>query len=213
MRRRDSHISCLLVPDRWAWFAIPESVQDKRSLMSQTVLNPFKNVTILFRTRLFMMLAACVILNVLCACGRLSCRLLTVLLLFFSSPQATCTDGVRDVFIYFLIDLYNLTGNEISTLLIAIGISSFVVQGILIRPLVAGVGHRKALWVGLGASLANMALFWLVQSRLVVLLQVSTLMALGAVVFPTVCSIKSINVDSHEQGLVQGALCTSRFVV
>ena len=156
-----------------------------------------------------MLIGLTVVFNVravLC-CAALRC-VVAMPLTLAPAPQSACTDGVRDLLLYFLMDVYNLNPNSLAMVLITVGVSCFIVQGFLIRPLKAVLPYKGLLLLGIGASLLDMVLFIAVKSELSVYLQMGLLLSLGQVTFPAVCAISSLHVSEHEQGTVQGALCT-----
>ena len=95
---------------------------------------------------------------------------------------------------------------NLSFVLMLIGISGVIVQGGLIKPLTIWLGHKGLLLLGLSCTAVSNLMFVLVRIEWVLYLQLSVALSLGLVTFPAVSSIKSINVTPKEQGQVQGAL-------
>lgn len=100
---------------------------------------------------------------------------------------------------------------EVGVVLAAIGIASVIVQGVLIGPVIHGLGERRTLLVGLGFGAAGFAIYGMARTGPEFLLGVP-LMALWGLAGPAAQSIMTQGVAGCEQGRLQGALNAVRGV-
>lgn len=106
---------------------------------------------------------------------------------------------------YYMAEKFQWGGREIGWSLTAVGISSMIVQGALVGPIVARLGERRAALLGLGVmtigctgfALANVG--WMIY----VLIFAS---ALGGVTGPALRTIMSTRVPENQQGELAGAI-------
>jgi len=89
----------------------------------------------------------------------------------------------------------------------AVGFSAVVVQGLLVRPIVARLGERRAVLVGFSIGTAAFAGYGLAPNG-IVLVAVIVVGALGGIAGPAVQAIIAGVVPSRDQGKVQGGLAS-----
>jgi DHA1 family tetracycline resistance protein-like MFS transporter len=93
--------------------------------------------------------------------------------------------------------------------LVAVGVTSIVVQALAIGPIVKRLGERRALYFGVGAGLFAFALYALAWAPWVVFLAIAC-GGLWGVWNAAFQSMLSRSVDASEQGQLQGALASMR---
>ncbi len=93
---------------------------------------------------------------------------------------------------------------QVGLTLALVGVGSMIVQGGLIRPVVARIGERRAFAVGLVFGAAGLAIYALAPTGPIFLLGVPV-MALWGLANPSAQSIMSQHVSPSEQGTLQGA--------
>ena len=86
-----------------------------------------------------------------------------------------------------------------------VGITSAIVQGGLVRPIIARIGERKAIILGTSVSTMAFLGYGLVPQGWMILV-VIVLGSLGGITGPAIQSLVASRVDSSQQGKVQGAL-------
>ena len=86
-----------------------------------------------------------------------------------------------------------------------VGITAAIVQGGLVRPIIAKIGERKAIILGTSVSAVAFLGYGLAPAGWMILV-VIVFGALGGITGPAVQSLVAAQVDSSEQGKVQGAL-------
>jgi MFS transporter, DHA1 family, tetracycline resistance protein len=91
--------------------------------------------------------------------------------------------------------------------LTVLGVLTAFVQGVAIRPLLARLGERRAIVVGLSASVASFTLYALVPAGWM-MLPVMAIGSLGGIAGPALQGLISRSVSDAEQGGVQGALAS-----
>jgi DHA1 family tetracycline resistance protein-like MFS transporter len=86
-----------------------------------------------------------------------------------------------------------------------VGLMAAIVQGFLIRPIIAALGERRTLKLGLLIStLTFLAYGWATEGWMILCIIIFG--AFGGVTGPAIQCIVANHVDSSEQGKVQGAL-------
>jgi DHA1 family tetracycline resistance protein-like MFS transporter len=94
---------------------------------------------------------------------------------------------------------------QVGLSLMVVGVAMALVQGVLVRAVVPRLGEKRALLFGLAMGVLAQAGFGLAD-RGWVLLAVIPLLSLGGLAGPAVQAIISREVESNEQGEIQGAL-------
>jgi MFS transporter, DHA1 family, tetracycline resistance protein len=88
-----------------------------------------------------------------------------------------------------------------------LGVLTAFVQGVAIRPLLARLGERRAIVLGLSSSVASFTLYALVPDGWM-MLPVMVVGSLGGIAGPALQGLISRTVSDAEQGSVQGALAS-----
>ncbi|MGB8816601.1 MAG: TCR/Tet family MFS transporter [Rhizobiaceae bacterium] len=99
---------------------------------------------------------------------------------------------------------YGWLEREVGLVLAAVGVAAMIVQGGLIRPVVAKIGERAALLFGLACGAAGFAIYGWAPSGALFLAGVPV-MALWGFAQPSVSALMSARVAADEQGKLQGA--------
>ncbi len=101
---------------------------------------------------------------------------------------------------------YRYTWNErdVGLVLAAVGVCAMLVQGGLVRPVVARVGERAALLFGLSAGALGFAIYGFAPTGSMFLLGIPV-MALWGFAQPSMTAMMSKRVHADEQGKLQGA--------
>lgn len=121
--------------------------------------------------------------------------------LFFSIAQR----GLETVFVLYTDYRYGWGPRENGLALALVGVMAAVVQGGLVRPLVARLGERRTVLLGLSISTLGFVGYGL-ASQGWMLLAVIAFASLGAVAGPAIQGLVAGTVPSSEQGTVQGTL-------
>lgn len=121
--------------------------------------------------------------------------------LFFSLAQR----GLETVFVLYTDYRYGWGPRENGLALALVGVMAAVVQGGLVRPLVARLGERRTVLLGLSISTLGFVGYGL-ASQGWMLLAVIAFASLGAVAGPAIQGLVAGTVPSSEQGTVQGTL-------
>lgn len=122
-----------------------------------------------------------------------------VSILFWTAHQV-----LPSVFVLYSGWRWGWTPTQVGIAMAFVGISSVIVQGGLVRPVVKRIGERKALLVGLTASAAAYAIYGLANSPKIYCLGIP-LGALGGFYGPSIMSLMTRLVSRKEQGELQGA--------
>lgn len=99
---------------------------------------------------------------------------------------------------------YGWSEMQVGLMLAGVGACSMVVQGLLVKPVVARLGERRALALGLAFGAAGFAIHGLATDGVVFLVGIPV-MALWGLANPALQSLMSRRVSSAEQGQLQGA--------
>ncbi|MDZ7706987.1 MAG: TCR/Tet family MFS transporter [Trueperaceae bacterium] len=121
--------------------------------------------------------------------------------LFFSLAQR----GLETVFVLYTDYRYGWGPRENGLALALVGVMAAVVQGGLVRPLVARLGERRTIVAGLAVSMLGFVGYGL-ASQGWILLVVIAVASLGAVAGPAIQGLIAGTVSATEQGSVQGTL-------
>jgi DHA1 family tetracycline resistance protein-like MFS transporter len=113
--------------------------------------------------------------------------------------------SLPSVFVLYADYRYGWSTREVGYTLAAVGVSSAIVQGGLVGPLVARLGERRALIVGLLSGAIGFVVYGLAPTGRVFLIGVP-IMALWGLYGPSAQSLMTRRVGQSEQGQLQGAL-------
>ena len=125
--------------------------------------------------------------------------LATVNFLYYLSHQV-----LQSVFVLYVGYRYDWSARAVGLTLAAIGIGSVIVQGGLVRPVVARIGDRRALFLGLVFGTIGFALWGLAPTG-ILFLAVIPLGALMGFYGPAAQGLMTHRVSVSEQGQLQGA--------
>lgn len=125
--------------------------------------------------------------------------LATVNFLYYLSHQV-----LQSVFVLYVGYRYNWSARAVGLTLAAIGIGSVIVQGGLVRPVVARIGDRRALFVGLVFGTIGFACWGLAPTGILFLaaIPIGSLMGFYG---PAAQGLMTHRVSASEQGQLQGA--------
>ena len=112
--------------------------------------------------------------------------------------------SLQAVFVLYGIYRYGWDATTIGLTLAGYGACSAVVGGLLVRPVVARLGERRTLLIGLGCGVAGFAVLGLAPTSLIVWLGLPILPLLG-LSGPAAQAIMTRLVPANEQGRLQGA--------
>lgn len=125
--------------------------------------------------------------------------LATVNFLYYLSHQV-----LQSVFVLYVGYRYNWSARAVGLTLAAIGIGSVIVQGGLVRPVVARIGDRRALFVGLVFGTIGFACWGLAPTG-ILFLAVIPIGSLMGFYGPAAQGLMTHRVSASEQGQLQGA--------
>ena len=125
--------------------------------------------------------------------------LATVNFLYYLSHQV-----LQSVFVLYVGYRYNWSARAVGLTLAAIGIGSVIVQGGLVRPVVARIGDRRALFVGLVFGAIGFACWGLAPTG-ILFLAVIPIGSLMGFYGPAAQGLMTHRVSASEQGQLQGA--------
>jgi DHA1 family tetracycline resistance protein-like MFS transporter len=116
-------------------------------------------------------------------------------------------DSLPSVWAYYTMEKFKWTSSQVGVSLAVVGLSGALVQGLLIGPLVARLGERRAVHIGYwiySAGFMGLAFApngWLLCAVLVPF-------ALSGIAGPALNSIMSAQVSADAQGELQGAIAS-----
>ena len=99
---------------------------------------------------------------------------------------------------------YNWQERDVGLVLAFVGVCAMVVQGGLVRPVVAKIGERAAMLSGLAAGAIGFAMYGYAPTGAMFLIGVPV-MALWGFAQPSMSALMSARVEADEQGKLQGA--------
>lgn len=177
-------VSAALALVNWlyGYFVLPESLPPhKRSSFTVGKANPFGTVG---RLRAYPIIAG-----------------LTLSFLCFSLAQR----GLENVWV--LYTGHRFGWNEMTNGLVLglVGITAAIVQGGLVRPVIARIGERKAILAGTAVSAVSFCCYGFASEGWMMLV-IIVFGSLGGIAGPAIQSLVAGEVDSSEQGKIQGAL-------
>jgi DHA1 family tetracycline resistance protein-like MFS transporter len=108
------------------------------------------------------------------------------------------------VFVLYASHRYGWDERAVGLALAGVGVCAAIVQGGLVRPIVARAGERRTMLLGLACGAAGLAIFGLAPTGLIFCLGVPV-MALWGLMGPSVQALMSQRVSPREQGQLQGA--------
>lgn len=114
-------------------------------------------------------------------------------------------DSLPTTFVLYTNYRYRWNEWTVGLVLGAVGAASLVVQGGLVGRIVAALGERRSLAVGLGCGAASMAVYGFAPTGMLFLLGIP-LTALYGLSRPSLQSLMTRRVDPSEQGQLQGAI-------
>ena len=168
----------------WGLFVLPESLpQDKRVPFAWRNANPLGALKLLRSHPMLTGLAGCYFLMSL-AHGVL--------------PSTT---------VLYMHYRYGWDTRAVGILLAGVGISSLVVQGFLVKPMVGWLGEPRAVALGLTFGAAGFAIYGLATTGPIFWIGVPV-MALWGIATPSLQTLMTRSVDATEQGRLQGALAS-----
>ncbi len=166
----------------YGFLVLPESLpKEKRSSFSIKKANPFGSIR---RLRAYPLVAG-----------------LAVVFLCLSFAQR----GLENVWVLYTAYRYDWSEMSNGLVLGLVGIMAVIVQGGLVRPIIARIGERKAIILGTTVSAIAFLGYGLAPAGWMILV-VIVFGALGGITGPAIQSLVASQVDSSEQGKVQGAL-------
>lgn len=166
----------------YGYFVLPESLPlEKRSSFTLSKANPFGTIG---RLRAYPIISG-----------------LTIAFVCMSLAQR----GLENVWV--LYTGFKFGWNEMTNGLVLglVGVTAAIVQGGLVRPIIARIGERKAIVVGTTISSVAFLCYGLASEGWMLPL-IIIFGSLGGITGPAIQSIIAGEVDSSEQGKVQGAL-------
>jgi DHA1 family tetracycline resistance protein-like MFS transporter len=167
-------------------FVLPESLKaEHRSRFSWRRANPLGSLGLLKRSPVMLGLAA-------------------VLVLGYLSQQS-----LQNVYVLYADYRYHWTDRSVGLSLAAVGIFSGLYGAVLVKPLVAKIGERNALAVGLVCGAAGYCMIGASTTGVLLLCGIPVL-NLMSVTWPSAQSIMSREVTPSEQGQMQGAIQSLR---
>ncbi|WP_428661199.1 TCR/Tet family MFS transporter [Reyranella sp.] len=170
-----------LINAGFGWFVLPESLPpEKRMAFTWKRANPVGSFRLLAAHRELLGLAA---VNFL---GQLAHQVLPAIFVLYAAYR------------------YGWGETNVGLTLAFVGVCSAVVQGALVGPVVARLGERATLLLGLLCGALGMAIYGLAPTGLLFLAGVPT-MALWGLSGPAIMGLMSRLVSPSEQGQLQGA--------
>ena len=113
--------------------------------------------------------------------------------------------SLPSVFVLYAGYRYGWGPREVGYTLAGVGVASAIVQGALVGPIVARIGERRALTIGLLAGAVGFAIYGLAPTGMIFIIGVP-IMAIWGLYGPSAQSLMSRRVGEQEQGKLQGAL-------
>jgi len=145
------------------------------------ITRPFIELSILNRNSFFRMIAA---------------------LAFFTGMV---TSGDQVLLIYYLEDQMAFDAKDVSIMFLIIGITGIFVQVVVMKPLNDHVGEKMVVALSFVAGMIVNLLYGVARHKSTIFLAL-LISGFSNMSFPTISAIKANNVESSEQGRIQGAL-------
>jgi MFS transporter, DHA1 family, tetracycline resistance protein len=115
------------------------------------------------------------------------------------------------VWVLYAMYRFGWTQSQVGTSLAVVGISSIVVSGVLVGPVVKALGERRALLTGLFFGALGFAMYGLAAGTTMFLLAI-LVNSLWSLAYPTSQALMTQRVAPSEQGELQGAIGSLRGV-
>jgi DHA1 family tetracycline resistance protein-like MFS transporter len=144
-------------------------------------LRPFKELSILNRNRLFQLLSA---------------------LAFFSGMSASAD---QTLLIYYAEDYLSFNDHDVAVLFMLMGVLGIIVQGFCLKALTDCLGERTVVVISFVSGAIKNAMYALSSTKECII-AAAAIGSLANMSFPTISAMKANNVNSSEQGRIQGAL-------
>ncbi|GMH74323.1 hypothetical protein TrLO_g3202, partial [Triparma laevis f. longispina] len=156
--------------------------EEAKSVWYRIFLSPLLSMKVLTRTKLF----------------RILCPIIIIVQMVNESTQTL-------LLYYITTDPLCFTQTDMSILMVTIGLTGMLIQGLFLRPLVQCMGEKKLLFLSSIAGTVHALMYAFAEDKPLIfggaLLVCFTLLSL-----PTVSAIKSNNATDLEQGQIQGAI-------
>jgi DHA1 family tetracycline resistance protein-like MFS transporter len=107
--------------------------------------------------------------------------------------------------IYYIENQMHFNDKDVSVFFLVLGAVSLFTQGILLAPLTARIGEKMAMIVGFSLSALHSFLYGFARDKATIFMAAAAAGVAG-MALPTIGSVMANNVDSSEQGRIQGAL-------
>lgn len=164
---------------------IPDPTERKAERTSCKLFSSIEGLSILCRSKLFAMLAVCAMI------------------------AGICQEAIQDLLLQYLQIKLDFVSRDQGIVLGIFGAGGLLVQVLVLPLLLAAVGVKHLLVIGLVATMLQQFCMAFVVEKWQVYLTIG-LGTIGSVSFPAISSIKANNASSSEQGTVQGALFGAR---
>ena len=150
-------------------------------IVRRMVARPFREMSILNRNSFFRLLAA---------------------LALFTGMVAS---GDQVLLIYYLEDQLNFKDKDVSLMFLIIGVTGIIVQIMVMKPLNDLVGEKMVVALSFLAGTVVNLMYGIAHHKSTIFAAL-IISGFSQMSFPTISAIKANNVDSSEQGRIQGAL-------
>jgi len=147
----------------------------------QTAARPIKDLSILYRNQILRLL---------------SC-------LAFFSGMSTSAD--QTLLLYYLQDWMSFNDKDVAVLFAILGIFGVLVQGVGLKFITDLVGERYVIVIAFIFGSLHNVIYSFASNKTEIFIGAS-LGSICDIAFPTISAVKSIHVENHEQGRIQGAL-------
>tara|TARA_B100001123_G_scaffold450161_1_gene618901 strand:- start:5682 stop:6575 length:894 start_codon:yes stop_codon:yes gene_type:complete len=166
----------------YGFFVLPGSLPVKRrSLVSWRKLNPLSSI---LRLRNYPLVAR-----------------LSITVIFTSLAQR----GLESVWVLYTGYRYGWNKQTNGLTLALVGLMATIVQGLILKPVIASLGERRTIVLGLTVSMLALLGYGMASEGWIVL-TIIILGSLSGVALPTIQSLVAGSVKQSEQGIIQGAL-------
>ena len=166
----------------YGFFVLPESLPaERRSSVSWQKLNPLSSI---LRLRNYPLVAG-----------------LSVTVIFTSLAQR----GLESVWVLYTGYRYGWNEQTNGLTLALVGLMAVIVQGLILKPVIAKIGERRTIVLGLTASMLALLGYGMASEGWIVLI-IIIVGSLSGIALPTIQSLVAGSVNQSEQGAIQGAL-------
>ena len=177
-------VAALLALINWMYgfFVLPESLPaDRRSSVSWHKLNPLSSI---LRLREYPLVAG-----------------LSMTVIFTSLAQR----GLESVWVLYTSYRYGWNEQTNGFTLALVGVMAVIVQGLILKPVIARFGERRTIVLGLAVSMLALLGYGMASEGWIVLI-IIIVGSLSGVALPAIQGLVAGAVNPSEQGAVQGAL-------